>query len=162
MIMLSCFVHLNIEKDPTYHIYHVVCFWTKLKIVVNYRLHKCIGRVLRKDKNKLKKNGHIIDGCTIDDDNNKMKDIINKLIKYYLNLYEIAKSDFEHFVNPTHEISKNKLTLYNSIMRSLRLAPDEKKIYIDLKNNKKITLDLENVDLKSIEWNKLIRNLTKF
>lgn len=121
---------------------------------------QCIGRVLRKDENKLKRNGHVIDGCTIEDDESKMKDIINKLIKYYLNLYEISKSDFEYVVNPNNKMG-SKLALYNKIMSSLRLAPDEKKIYIDLENNKKIILDLENIDLKTMEWNKIIPKFDK-
>lgn len=121
---------------------------------------QCIGRVLRKDDSGLKRNGHVIDGCTIEDDETKMKDIINKLIKYYLNLYEISKSDFECVVKPNIG-SSSKLTLYNKIMSSLRLAPNEKKIYIDLENNKKITLDLENVDLKTMEWNKIIPKFDK-
>ena len=38
---------------------------------------------------------------------------------------------------------------------------EEKKIYINLDNDKKITLDLENVDLKTVEWSKIIPNLEK-
>jgi hypothetical protein len=122
---------------------------------------QCIGRVLRKDNKNLKKNGHIIDGCTITDDKNKMKDIINKLIKYYLNLYEFAKSDFEKIIISNKDIYRNKLKLYNSIMHSLRLEPDKKKIYIDLENNKKITLNLEKLNIKTMEWNKIIPKFEK-
>lgn len=122
---------------------------------------QCIGRVLRKDEEKLKEYGHIVDGCTEQDDEGKMKGIINKLLRYYLQLYEISKSDFETLTSQTDELSENKLTTYDRIMRSLRLEADEKKIYIDLENDKKITLDLDNVDLKTMEWNKIIVNFDK-
>ena len=123
---------------------------------------QCIGRVLRKDTEKLKEYGHIIDGCTEQDDEGKMKGIINKLLRYYLQLYEISKSDIETITSQTEEkLSENKLIIYDNIMRSLRLEADEKKIYIDLENNKKITLNLDNVDLKTMEWNKIIPNFDK-
>lgn len=122
---------------------------------------QCIGRVLRKDTEKLKEYGHIIDGCTEQDDEGKMKGIINKLLRYYLQLYEISKSDFETITSQTGELSENKLLTYDKIMRSLRLEAEEKKIYIDLENDKKITLDLDNVDLKTMEWNKIIPNFDK-
>lgn len=122
---------------------------------------QCIGRVLRKDSEKLKEYGHIVDGCTEQDDEGKMKGIINKLLRYYVQLYEISKSDFEMITSPNGKLSQNKLTLYDRIMRSLRLEAEEKKIYIDLNNNKKITLDLDNVDLKTMEWNKIIPNFDK-
>lgn len=122
---------------------------------------QCIGRVLRKDDEGLKGNGHVLDGCTLEDDENKMKGILNKLLKYYLQLYEFSKSDFELNIsdkNGNHELSKSKVNIYNDIMSSLRMEADKKKIYIDLKNDKKITLDLDNVDLKTMEWKKIIPN----
>lgn len=125
---------------------------------------QCIGRVLRKDNEKLKQNGHILDGCTIGDDENKMKNIINKLLKYYIQLYEFSKSDFMIENDSDANISKlsqSKIDLYDNIMKSLKLSPDEKKVYIKLDNNKKIVIDVQNIDIKTMEWNKIIPKFKK-
>jgi superfamily II DNA or RNA helicase len=122
---------------------------------------QCIGRVLRKDCEGLKNNGHIIDGCTIGENENKMEDILNKLLKYYIHLYEFTRSDFEFSLSEEESINavdNNKINIYNDIMKSLRLVSEEKKIYIDLKNQKKITLDLNNIHIKTMEWKKIIPN----
>ena len=115
---------------------------------------QCISRVLRKDKDNLKDHGHIIDG-TEENDDDRIKTITNKLLRYYLHLFEIAKSDLE--MSDVY-VMENKLELYDKIMKSLQLVPAEKRIYIKLDNNKKITLDLENVDIKTMEWRKIIPN----
>ena len=117
---------------------------------------QCIGRVLRKDEERnLKKNGHIIDGCVSENNECKMKNILRKLLKYYLHLYEISKSDFINQEN-NYSLSRNKVMLFEEIMNGLILEPDKQRIVIKLKNDKKITINLDNVDLKTMEWNKII------
>jgi hypothetical protein len=130
-------------------------FLDKVKDRSDLPFIQCIGRVLRKDIQKLKEYGHIIDGCVAQEDESKMKSIINKLLRYYLQLYEISKSDID-FASLPYNKYDSKLIIYDNIMQSLRLVPDENKIYIDLKNNKKITLNLNNVDIKTMEWNNII------
>ena len=118
---------------------------------------QCIGRVLRKSEGK--NCGHILDGYIIDNDKHNINNIIDKLLKYYLNLYEISKSDFN---NENGELkSINKIKIYEDIMNSLNIKPQDKKIFIKLKNNKKITIDLENINLKTIKWNKLTTKFDK-
>ena len=77
-------------------------------------------------------------------------------MKYYLHLFEIAKSSLD--INGETKLTENKLNVYDDIMKSLQMMPEEKKIYINLDNGKKITLDLGTVDLKTVEWSKIIPN----
>jgi len=86
---------------------------------------QCIGRVLRTDKNNEKKNGHIMDSYTLDNDKNIIKSIIKKIIKYYSNLYEYAKFDDE-----------DRIILYGNIMKTLKIKPNENEIIIELDNDK--------------------------
>lgn len=119
---------------------------------------QCIGRVLRKADGK--NCGHIIDGYIKYDDETNTKSILDKLLKYYLDLYEISKSNFE--IDEKDElISKNKIQLYEEIRNGLKVCPEEKKIYIGIKNNKKITINLENIKIKTIKWNKIIPKFEK-
>jgi len=111
---------------------------------------QCIGRVLRNDKYKIKQNGHIIDGCTIDNDNDIIKSIVNKIIKYYLHLYEFTKSDFMNVTN------NDKIILYDKIIKSLKLKPENNEIIIELNDDKKIVIDIGKIDMKSLCWNKII------
>ena len=115
---------------------------------------QCIGRVLRKETDK--NCGHIIDGYVVTEDKTNTKNIVDKLLKYYIDLYEISKSDFI-IENDNNEdiklLSKRKIDLYNDIVNGLDIQPEEKKIYIKIKNNKKITINLGNIKLKTIKWN---------
>ena len=114
---------------------------------------QCIGRVLRKADGK--NCGHIIDGYVKYNDETNTKSILDKLLKYYLDLYEISKSNFE--IDEKDElISKNKIQLYEEIRNGLKVCPEEKKIYIEIKNNKKITINLENINMKTIKWSKIV------
>ena len=121
---------------------------------------QCIGRVLRKAEGK--NCGHILDGYVESNDEVNTKSILDKLLKYYLHLYEISKSDFVIDEQNNIEIqSKNKIQLYEEIKNGLKVCPDEKKIYIEIKNNKKITINLENIKMKTIKWSKIIPNFKK-
>ena len=121
---------------------------------------QCIGRVLRKADGK--NCGHILDGYVESDDEVNTKSILDKLLRYYLHLYEISKSDFVVDEQDAIEIqSKNKIQLYKEIKNGLKVCPDEKKIYIEIKNNKKITIDLENIKMKTIKWSKIIPKFNK-
>lgn len=110
-----------------------------------------IGRVLRKDKNNLKKNGHIIDSFNNEDDNVKIRDIINKILKYYFDLYEIS---FNTTKNSSFE---EKSHAFSQILKNLKIEPDKKEISILLNNNKKITIDLAKVDISTLEWSSLMK-----
>ena len=119
---------------------------------------QCIGRVLRKDEEKLKSNGHILD-CCVNDDTNKEITIVNKILKYYLQLYEISKSDIEGVT--VKDIPVNKLKLYDEILNSLDINPDKKEIKIMLKNDKNITINIDKIDIKSFKWNKIIHKFER-
>jgi superfamily II DNA or RNA helicase len=121
---------------------------------------QCIGRVLRRDTENLKINGHVLDGCVKDSDTTKMKSIINKILRYYLHLYEISKSDFE-FNDQDVKISEKKIDQYNQICQSIDVAPKKKKIIINLKNDKKMTIDVTKIDLSTVEWNAIIPKFNK-
>lgn len=108
-----------------------------------------IGRVLRKDKEKRKINGHIIDSFNNDDDKLKIKDIVNKILKYYFELYEISFNVKDSF--------REKSVVFNEILKNLKIEPTKKKISILLGNNKKITIDLEKIDISSLDWGSLIK-----
>jgi superfamily II DNA or RNA helicase len=112
------------------------------------------GRVLRLDPNNKKDKGYIIDGCLFDDDKNKIRSIIDKIIRYYLNLYDIVVT--EELYTKKNELNEDKLMLYDKIVKSLEVEPDKKEIHINLNNNKKMTINVDNFELTSIEWNKII------
>lgn len=107
---------------------------------------QCIGRLLRIDPLNKKKNGHIIDCVNIDEsDEYKMKNIIKKIISYYLRLYERTKPDI---IN-----SDNKFDTYCHILDNLQVLPDKQQVNILLKNDKKITIDMKQIiSIKSVEW----------
>lgn len=111
---------------------------------------QCVGRVLRTDIDKTV--GHVLDSCDMTS-NAKIKSIVNKLLLYYIQFYELTKSDFMLSGECT---SESKIRQYEKLMRTLNVVPSEKKIYINMENKKKITLDLESINIKSIEWNKII------
>lgn len=108
-----------------------------------------IGRVLRKDKEKRKYNGHIIDSFNNENDNLKIKDIINKILKYYFELYEISFNVKDNF--------QEKTLLFNEILKNLKIEPTKKEISILLGNNKKITINLAKIDISTVNWNSLIK-----
>jgi superfamily II DNA or RNA helicase len=117
---------------------------------------QCIGRVLRKDDENHKKNGHILDGCIKESDNHKLKSIVNKILGYYVHLYEISKSDF--IFDDNIEMSKSKIDLYNQIAQSINFSPEKKKIIIKLKNDKTMEIDVTRLELSTLEWKKIIPN----
>lgn len=123
-----------------------------------------IGRVLRKDAHHvkdeqgniinsiIKKHGHIIDSVTTDNSNIKAKNIIMKVLKYYLELYEISFNE----INVTQQI--NKLDKFNEILNNIKFEENKKTIYIQLENNKKITIDLKKLDINVLEWKDMIKH----
>lgn len=113
-----------------------------------------IGRVLRKDKEKLKEKGHIIDSVSTDSkaDNSKVKNIINKILGYYAGLYDISFKN-----NDAYQCQTNKIDQFNAIMSNIKIEPRTNTIYIILNNNKKITVDLKKIDISTIEWSEIIK-----
>jgi superfamily II DNA or RNA helicase len=109
-----------------------------------------IGRVLRKDKEKKKLYGHILDSFNNDDDKLKIKDIVNKILKYYFELYEIS-------FNVKDNSFQEKTNVFNQILKNLKIEPTKKEISILLGNNKKITIDLAKIDISSLDWGSLIK-----
>lgn len=121
---------------------------------------QCIGRVLRKDVENHKKNGHILDGCINHGDTPKVKSIVNKILGYYVRLYEISRSRFM-FNTDDVKMSDDKIDLFNQIIQSIVVIPQKKKIIIKLKNDKTMEIDATRLDLSSLEWDKLIPKFTK-
>lgn len=114
---------------------------------------QCIGRVLRKDNdNNIKSNGHILDGCVRED--NMTNQIVNKIIKYYLELYDFSKSSIDDFKK---DLPKNKLNMYNSLLKTLQIEPEKKLIKIKLKNDKNITINVADLDISYINWNTIMK-----
>ena len=109
-----------------------------------------IGRVLRKDINRLKRNGHIIDSFVSDDDTKKIRDIVTKILKYYFDLYEIS-------FNTKNTDFSIKSHVFNEILKNLKIEPEKKEISILLNNNKKITIDLAKIDISTLEWSTLMK-----
>ena len=120
---------------------------------------QCIGRVLRKDDENHKKNGHILDGCIKESDKCKLKSIVNKILGYYVYLYEISKSDF--IFDDKIEMTKSKIELYNQITQSIEISPNKKKIIIKMRNDKTAEIDVTELDLSTIEWKKIIPDFNK-
>jgi superfamily II DNA or RNA helicase len=114
---------------------------------------QCVGRVLRIDEKKWKKNGHIIDSYVEGED--KMKSIMDKILKYYLELYEISKSSLKLATDKT-ELNQDKVELYEQIKNSIVFNESKKKVYLKLDNDKKITLNADNLEISSSEWSKAI------
>lgn len=119
-----------------------------------------VGRVLRHDVDGNKQNGHIID-CVENGENNteKTKNVINKILGYYLQLYETTKSDFTLKIDNMD--NNNKINEYNKIMNSITFDEKNNKIFIKFKNDKKATLDLMNMEYSVTEWNDIISGFDK-
>jgi len=135
-----------------------------------------IGRVLRKDDKNIpngfenpKKNGHILDfflrnkdnlsgAGASDDDNNhtKIQMILNKLIKYYLKIYELSFMELEN-TEYSADFSKMKIRKYMEIMNSFCVNPESQMMEIHLKNNKKIGIDISNLEIYRLDWSLLMR-----
>lgn len=113
------------------------------------------GRVLRLDSAGKKNKGHIIDGCIFDDNQYKIKNIIDKIIKYYINLYNIDINANKYTIN------KHKIEQYNIIMSSLHIEPNKKEIYIEMNNNKKVSINMANLKINSVEWNDIIPHFSQ-
>lgn len=115
-----------------------------------------IGRVLRhtihKEKGLVKSNGHIIDSISTDNNNVKAKNIIMKVLKYYLELFDIS------FRNDAIQDQLNKLQMFNQIMSNIKFEPEKKSISIMLNNDKKITINLKKLDINTLEWKDLIKH----
>jgi len=118
-----------------------------------------VGRVLRISDNK--KNGHVIDSLmmTKDKEQEKIKNLLDKILKYYIELYDISLTDFSETTSTRYETDENykssKLDTYTEIINSLHIDPDNKKVTLKLKNNKEVKIDISNINLKEVSWTKL-------
>ncbi len=130
-----------------------------------------IGRVLRTDPNGLKDAGHILDYCPIyidvnndsseeeiinDNNNIKIISIMNRLIKYYLKLYELSLTNIQTSGTFVPDLSKIKVKKYIEILNSFKTNPESETIEIQIKNNKKITIDVKEMKMESINWSQLL------
>jgi superfamily II DNA or RNA helicase len=124
---------------------------------------QCVGRVLRLDPEGNKEKGHVID-CVIgnESDDDKTKQIVDMILGYYLRLYEIAKSDLKFQGDKELEekdkdkLNDKKMALYNEMMKSLVVDEKNKKMYIKLNYDKKVTINLKKLGYSVIEWNKIV------
>lgn len=126
-----------------------------------------IGRVLRKDEQfNLKTNGHVIDGLTLttnSNENTKMKELLNKILKYYIDLYDICideKSDVKSEIK-SNVITTSKLEQYHEIIDNLNINTETKKVILKLKNDKQMVIDISNIDLKAVSWTKLTKKFDR-
>jgi hypothetical protein len=129
-----------------------------------------IGRVLRKDPYGLKQEGHILDCCElppIEDgedeeqirkrmNQEKVHMILNKLIRYYLKLYEYSKWEVEKEGEYQPDLSKLKVKKFIEIMNSFRMNPESQMIEIQLKNDKKMMIDVKEMKLEKMDWSQLL------
>ena len=126
---------------------------------------QCIGRVLRIDTDNLKKNGHILDGLVRTGENNKcmIKSIVDKLIGYYVDLYDLSRSEFEFEDQDDQKVSdrESKADQFVRLVRTLAINPKNKRIIINLKNNRKTTIDVAELNLSCLEWSLLIPQFNK-
>lgn len=126
---------------------------------------QCVGRVLRLDPEGNKEKGHVID-CVVgnETDDDKTKSIVDMILGYYLRLYEMSKSDLkfqgdmkdEKKEEDKDKLSDKKLALYNEMMKSLVIDEKNKKMYIKLNYDKKVTINLKKLGYSVIEWNKIV------
>jgi hypothetical protein len=114
---------------------------------------QCIGRVLRHDDKNLKKVGYILEGCEVTNDKTKMKDVCDKLVGYYVRLYEIAKSGYEIAVNGD-DLPKSKIRTYNDIMKSLKIDAKRNLIHIKL-GERDIPIDIRHIEMTTTEWDNI-------
>lgn len=117
-----------------------------------------VGRVLRKDKeNNQKKNGHVIDSLMLKKNNeqNKIKDLLDKILKYYIELYDISLTDFNGSKSCSNTMSISKVEVYNQIISNLNIDVKNKNVILKLKNNKQLKIDISNINLKEVSWNQL-------
>ncbi len=134
-----------------------------------------VGRVLRKDPEGLKTHGHILDCCVKPKVSEKEEDkekalqkmnrtkigsIMNKMIKYYLKLYELTAIDKTSSEN-TFEISKMRVKKYMEIMNNFEPEPETNLIHLHLKNKKKVTIDMKELELHSMDWRTLTNQFEK-
>jgi hypothetical protein len=142
-------------------------FLDKVKDRTDIVYIQSIGRVLRKTtfekKDSLnniieiivKKNGHIIDSISIDNNNMKIKNITMKILKYYFELYDFV------FKNTDTKNQLNKLYIFNKILNDIKIEPEKKTVTIMLNNDKKITINLEKLDINTLEWKDLVKHFHK-
>ena len=100
---------------------------------------QCIGRVLRKDKYGLKKNGLIMDGYVESD--NKVSEVMlaNKIIKYYL--------DFENMSLNLDDATK-KIEEYLNIIKNINFEDSR------VTKSAKMRIGKEEIEIQcnSIDW----------
>lgn len=128
-----------------------------------------IGRVLRIDEeNGYKTYGHIVDGLIITKKCNedvKMKELLDKILKYYIDLYNICniyEDDNDNDYKNTNIVSNTKQKQYREIMDNLIIDHTTKKIVFKLKNNKQIVIDINHIELKEITWKHLTKRFNIF
>lgn len=145
-------------------------FLDKVKERSDIPFIQSIGRVLRTDPLGVKQNGHILDCCQlpkIEEGENeemvrkrmnqeKVQMILNKLIKYYLKLYEFSKWEVEMGGEYKPDISKLKVKKYVEIMNSFKMNPETHMIEIHLKNEKKVSIDMKEMKLERMDWTQLL------
>jgi hypothetical protein len=102
-------------------------------------LIQCIGRVLRKDRNNLKKCGLVIDSYISDNKDNANQDVINKIIDYYEKINNCSTY---------HKKYKDKFLQFNEIIKRLVIDVKTHKITINVNN---IAVDISCGD---ITWHK--------
>ena len=118
-----------------------------------------VGRVLR--FSDYKKNGHVIDSLmmTKDREQEKIKNLLDKILKYYIELYDISLTDFSETCITKYETDENykstKLDTYNEIINNLHIDTHNKKVTLKLKNNKEVKIDISNINLKEVSWTNL-------
>jgi superfamily II DNA or RNA helicase len=101
-----------------------------------------IGRVLRRDVENRKQHGAIIDTCIREVDISKCKSVVDKVIKYYFELYDL-----------TGLSGRNKVNDYYKVMENIIIVPDDSCFLLKLKNNKSIKI---NIDMNNSIWTQCI------
>ncbi len=130
-----------------------------------------VGRVLRTDPKGKKTNGHILDCCIKPKENmnesdkdkentKKIHSLLNKLIKYYLRLYELSLDD-NIDSGENYELSKIKVSKYEEILKNFEPDPDSQMIHLKLNNDKKLSIDIKGLELHSIDWKNLTNSFEK-
>ena len=96
---------------------------------------------------------------TKDKEQEKIKNLLDKILGYYFELYEISRTDFSKIYSSNYEKDENiktsKLDTYTEIINNLQIDPDNKKVILKLKNNKQVKIDISNINLKEVSWTRL-------
>lgn len=106
-----------------------------------------IGRVLRKTDDDLKNNGIIID-CVAKEGDNYDKEVVDKIIGYYLALQNMAKPE---------DIIEQKIKMYTRILSDVNFNNKKKNIILNIGDKKnQIT-----ISCNTLEWNNIITKFDK-